>query len=147
MTQHHPLTTRPGLRIGILALTAGCAIALSACGSSNSSSSSTTSSSSAGSSSAPSGAAEAGAAQTLAVSVKGSTVTPTPTTVELKVGQTLRLTVTSDHDDELHAHGFNQEVEIKAGKPVTLDLSTNVPGTYEVEMHHPSLRLLKVLVQ
>jgi plastocyanin len=147
MTQHQPLTTRPGLRIGILALTASSAIAMSACGPSNSSSASTTASSNTGSSSGPSGATEAGPAQTLDVSVKGSTVTPTPTTVEIKVGQTLRLTVTSDHDDELHAHGFNQEVEIKAGKPVTLNLSTNVPGTYEVEMHHPSLRLLKVLVQ
>lgn len=147
MKQHTLPAPRRGLTMSVLALSAGCTIALSACGSATSSTGSAGSSSSAGKPSAQSSASAQGANKSFQVTVKGSSVTPTPTTIQLKAGQVLRLTVTSDHDDELHAHGFNQETEIKAGQQATLELSTNVPGTYEVEMHHPSLRLLKVLVQ
>jgi hypothetical protein len=55
--------------------------------------------------------------------------------------------VTSDHDDELHAHGFNKEVPLKAGQPTTLDLTTTQPGIYEVETHEPPLRLLRIVVR
>ncbi|KQZ89069.1 hypothetical protein ASD62_06880 [Phycicoccus sp. Root563] len=88
----------------------------------------------------------AGAKQ-LSVTVTGKKVSPSPGVVELRVGQVLRLTVTSDHADELHAHGFEKEAELVAGTATTLDLVTDQPGTYEVETHHPALRLLKVQVR
>jgi plastocyanin len=94
---------------------------------------------SSGSSSAP--------GRTLRVTITGRTVTPAPSQVDVKPGQTLTLVVTSDHDDELHAHGFEVEKELKAGVPTTLVLRTDLPGVYEVETHHPPLRLLSVAVQ
>jgi hypothetical protein len=74
-------------------------------------------------------------------------VTPAPTTVDLAIGETLTLTVTSDHDDELHAHGFDVEEELTAGKPVSVEITGRAPGVYEVETHHPELRLLKIAVK
>jgi uncharacterized cupredoxin-like copper-binding protein len=84
---------------------------------------------------------------TLRVTVKGKDVTPAPGDFELRAGQTLHLTVTSDHDDELHVHGFEKEVSLSAGRPTTLDLVTSQPGSYVVETHHPELRLLTIQVR
>lgn len=87
------------------------------------------------------------AGTTLRVTVTGKEVSPAPADFELKAGQRLRLTVTSNHDDELHVHGFNKEVPLTAGHPTTLDLVTSQPGSYVVETHHPELRLLTILVR
>ena len=62
------------------------------------------------------------------------------------IGETLTLTVTSDHEDQLHVHGFDVEKALPAGTPVSVELTGKTPGVYEVETHHPELRLLKVAV-
>jgi heme/copper-type cytochrome/quinol oxidase subunit 2 len=74
-------------------------------------------------------------------------VTPAPAQLDLPVGSTLELVVTSDHDDELHAHGFDVEAPLKAGMPTTLRLTGTEPGRYEVETHDPALTLLTVAVR
>ena len=63
------------------------------------------------------------------------------------MGQALTLTVTTDHDDELHAHGFEVEQNIKAGVPTTITLTGKDPGVFEVELHEPPLTLLTVAVR
>ncbi len=83
----------------------------------------------------------------LNVTIKRRSITPPPASIELHQGQTLRLVVTCDHDDELHAHGFDKEVTLKAGQPTTLDLTATDPGVYEVETHHPELKLFSVMVR
>jgi plastocyanin len=93
------------------------------------------------------GVSSTGSVKRLEVTVKGTTVTPAPAQVELPVGSTLELVVTSDHDDELHAHGFDAEAAIKAGVPTTLRLTAKEPGSYEVETHEPALTLLTVAVR
>ena len=122
---------------------------LAACGGSSeppaAQGSSTGASSSGASSAAASSTSAAG--RTLRVTIAGRTVTPAPSQVQVKPGETLTLVVTSDHDDELHAHGFEVEKELKAGVPTTVVLKTDLPGVYEVETHHPPLRLLSVAVQ
>jgi hypothetical protein len=67
--------------------------------------------------------------------------------VDLQVGETLTLVVTSDHDDELHAHGFDVETKLVAGAPTTIPLTGKQPGLYEVETHETPLRLLMVAVR
>lgn len=74
-------------------------------------------------------------------------MTPAPAQHDLPVGATLELTVTSDHDDELHAHGFEVETPLKAGVPATVRLTASVAGSYEVETHDPALTLLTVAVR
>ncbi|GAB3080720.1 hypothetical protein GCM10027053_51340 [Intrasporangium mesophilum] len=105
------------------------------------------SSSSPGSPAGSTVSASTGAVKRLTVTITGSTVTPAPAQVDLPVGDTLELVVTSDHDDELHAHGFDQEATLKAGVPTTLRLRAKEPGLYEVETHEPPLTLLTVAVR
>jgi plastocyanin len=81
------------------------------------------------------------------VTVTGNRVSPAPTTVDLAVGETITLTVTSDHADELHVHGFDIEQQLPAGRPVSVELTGQSPGVYEVETHEPALRLLKIAVR
>lgn len=120
------------------------AVVLGAC--SSASPSAGTASSAAGSAAGSSQAGAASSARTIDVTVKGTSITPAPATIPLKVGETINVVVTSDHDDEVHAHGFEVEKEVKAGVPVTLQLTGDVPGVYEVELHHPALTLLQIAV-
>lgn len=83
----------------------------------------------------------------LLITITGRKVDPAPSTVTLAVGQSLTLVVTSDHDDTLHAHGFDVEKVLVAGQPTTVTLTGKAPGSYEVETHDPELRLLVVDVQ
>ena len=144
-----PTVTNPTPR-RLLSYAAGLALVagLAACGGSPSSVSS--SSGSAGSAPASSSGTSSGTqskGRTLSVLVRGKQVSPAPSTVDVAVGQSLTLTVTSDHADELHIHGFDVEEELSAGKPVTVTITGKQPGTYEVETHHPELLLLKIAVR
>jgi len=87
-----------------------------------------------------------GVTRSLSVTVSGTTVKPAPTQVDLTVGDTLTLTVTTDRDDSLHAHGFT-ETELKAGQPSTVRLTAAETGVFEVETHEPELLLLTVAVR
>ncbi|HEY6741358.1 MAG TPA: hypothetical protein VI110_03295 [Lapillicoccus sp.] len=109
--------------------------------------SSTSSTSAASSSTSTSGTPTVLPGRTITITVKGSTVTPPPAQVDLPVGEMLTVVVTSDHDDELHAHGFEVEVPLKAGVPTTITLTGKDPGVFEVELHEPALTLLTVAVR
>ena len=87
------------------------------------------------------------AVRTITITVRGKTVTPAPSRVSLKKGETLRLVVTTAADDILHAHGFGVEKPLLAGKPTTADLVGAEPGQYEIETHEPALLLLVVRVR
>lgn len=151
MTRTPALRTRPALVLGVAVLAA---TVLTGCSGTSTNGASSAPSTSAASATTPAASespstptpspSETG--RTLAVSVTGSTVKPAPATVDLPVGQTLTLTVTSDHADEVHAHGFEVEKEVAAGGTATLVLTAKDPGVYEVEMHHPALLLLKIAV-
>ena len=84
--------------------------------------------------------------RTITVTVTGTKVVPDPATVPLKPGEALTLVLTSDHDDEVHAHGFEVEQKVKAGVPLTMVLKIDAPGVYEVEMHKPALTLIQIAV-
>ncbi|HET7475588.1 MAG TPA: hypothetical protein VFJ97_06130 [Dermatophilaceae bacterium] len=81
------------------------------------------------------------------VVVTGRKISPPPETVDLRVGQTLTLTLTVNHDDRLHAHGFDVEEKVTAGRPLTVALTAEQPGVYEVELHDPELRLFEVAIR
>lgn len=81
------------------------------------------------------------------ITVTGKQVSPKPATVNIAVGETLTIAVTSDHDDELHAHAFDIESDVKAGQPLEVTIKGAAPGVYEVELHEPELRLFQVAVR
>ena len=86
---------------------------------------------------------------TVAVTVtrEGDTFTPNGERVELEVGQTLDLTITSDVPGEFHVHSTpEQEIAYDAGTSehqITIDR----PGVVEVESHEPASIVLQLEVR
>lgn len=81
------------------------------------------------------------------ITVTGKKVNPPPAMVNLAVGESLAITVMSDHDNTLHAHGFDIEQVVKAGQRLHVTAKGSKPGVYDVELHDPELRLLQVAVR
>jgi hypothetical protein len=75
---------------------------------------------------------------TLDISIKDDQVSPNGEKVDVAKGQTVKMTVTSDSDDEIHAHtgGEGFELEVMAGKPATGEFVASEAGSFEVESHH-----------
>ena len=68
---------------------------------------------------------------------KGKTI-PSGEKINVRVGQKVILNVTSDADDEIHAHigGEGYELQVKAGTPAKGEFTLDSPGSFEVESHH-----------
>lgn len=87
------------------------------------------------------------ASRRIDITVTGKQVTPTPALINIAVGESLTIAVTSDRDDELHAHGFNIEKRIKAGQRLEITVKGAQPGVYDIELHQVDLRILQVAVR
>jgi hypothetical protein len=145
VTRHRVTRHRVALAAAVVS-----ALALGACTTSSPAGGSTTRAPAGGSttsSATSSSAATPSNTTVVRVSIRGKDVSPAPGNVNVALGTMLRLVVTSDHDDQLHAHGFDVEVTLKAGRPTTLDLRATTPGIYEIETHHPPLTLMHVVVR
>jgi heme/copper-type cytochrome/quinol oxidase subunit 2 len=75
---------------------------------------------------------------TIDITIAGGQVTPNGKKINVELGQTIVLNVTSDEHDEIHAHteGDGYELEVAPGKQATGEFELNSPGSYEVESHH-----------
>jgi hypothetical protein len=58
-----------------------------------------------------------------------------PDRVEVRVGATVQLEVTSDVADELHVHGYDEALGLPPRAPATLRFRADIPGAFEVELH------------
>lgn len=59
----------------------------------------------------------------------------------------LVLEIVSDKADEVHIHGYDKEAEVAAGKPTRIEFTANIPGEFEVELHHSEVELCELQVQ
>lgn len=84
------------------------------------------------------------AVTTITIELANGKVSPNGSRIDLTKGDTFVLDITSDRDDEVHVHGFDKEIEVKAGKRVKVEMVADRTGRYEVESHHPEL-LIAVL--
>jgi hypothetical protein len=77
-------------------------------------------------------------ALTIEITIAGGRVTPNGEKIKVDVGQQVILKVSSDEDDEIHAHtdGNGYELEVKAGEPARGSFTLDSPGSFEVESHH-----------
>lgn len=82
-----------------------------------------------------------------AITVVAGKVRPPSGWLELRKGQTVSITVTSDVADELHVHGFDVKAALPAGKPVTVRFAADMTGVFEVETHGGKLVLLQLAVK
>jgi plastocyanin len=78
--------------------------------------------------------------------IAGGKVSPGTQTVKASVGQKVKITVTSDIDDQLHVHGYDKEVELKPGKPGSVTFTADTKGTFEIETHESGKLLAKLVV-
>src|SRR3954453_2007324 len=97
-------------------------------------------------SSAPSGSAT-GCGVGPQITVKGSTVSPPPSTLDVRAGCPVSLTITADRTSEVHVHVVDLEKPITAAKPLTIDVPPAQQGESDVELHDPDLLLVKLAVR
>jgi hypothetical protein len=87
---------------------------------------------------------------------------PAPTTVSIRVvggvpqggiarpeverGDRVVIVVRSDVGDAVHVHGYAVERVVTPGKAVRLPFTADIPGRFEVELHHPDTVLAVVTV-
>ena len=83
-------------------------------------------------------------ALTIDIRISNGRVDPNGKKIDARRGQTIVLNVTSDADDEIHAHTSDQgyELAVKAGQSTHGELVASQPGRFEVESHN----LEKVIV-
>jgi plastocyanin len=81
------------------------------------------------------------------VVVAGGKVVEGPKRAEVRLGETVRLEVISDHADTVHVHGYDKEFDVGPGKAGVLELAAKIPGTFEVELHDAELVLMQLRVR
>lgn len=64
-----------------------------------------------------------------------------PELIQVRQGDSLMLTLISDHADELHVHGYDLELELKPGEAATLSFEATHTGRFDLELHHAHLEL------
>ena len=54
--------------------------------------------------------------------------------IEVDKGDTIRFTVKSDADHEIHMHGYDIAKDVEAGGEVTYDVPADIDGIFEIEI-------------
>jgi threonine synthase len=126
------------------------ALAVAGCGSGDNGSGgsgSTPVGATAGNTSASASASTSSNSTNVEVTIADGKVAPDPSRkVEVATDDHVHISVTSDHADEVHVHGYDIEKEVSAGGTVTIDFTADIPGQFEVEAHKLSPSLLFTLV-
>ncbi|MDF5755771.1 hypothetical protein [Spongiactinospora sp. TRM90649] len=81
------------------------------------------------------------------IAVRDGRVAPPPGRLEVKVGERVSLSVTSDRADEVHVHGFDVGGKLVPGKPLTVTFVADRTGVFEVETHESGLLLTQLAVR
>lgn len=68
--------------------------------------------------------------------VKDGKLVSGPATLAVAQGDAVRLRVQSDRDDELHLHGYDLELPLKAHDTGQLDFTADRSGRFDIELHH-----------
>ena len=84
--------------------------------------------------------------QVVEVSLKDGKATPNGDRLTVDKGTILRLEITSDHDDEVHVHGYDVEIPVTAGATVKKEITLDQVGRFEIESHEPALTIVQLVV-
>ncbi|WP_375000521.1 hypothetical protein [Aeromicrobium sp. CTD01-1L150] len=82
------------------------------------------------------------------VEIADGEVSPQGERVEVTVGEPITISVTSDHEDEIHVHA-DPEVSIFAepGETVEETFTIDTPGQAAVESHHLGVTIVQLVVR
>ena len=83
---------------------------------------------------------------TIAVVIADGKVSPNAENVRVKEGQTVQVTITSDVDESIHVHGYDQTAEASPGKPGAVTFTADVKGVFEIETHESAQLVAKLIV-
>jgi heme/copper-type cytochrome/quinol oxidase subunit 2 len=65
---------------------------------------------------------------------------------EAALGEQVVLRFTSDVADEIHVHGYDKTVDLVPGSTAEIALTTDIPGSFEVELHDLGKTLFQLRV-
>jgi hypothetical protein len=81
------------------------------------------------------------------VTIEDGEITPLGETVEAEVGQEIELVVDSDAHDEFHVHSEPEHAfQIEEGEDQRFTFSIDEPATYEMESHELGVVILKLQI-
>lgn len=83
---------------------------------------------------------------TIAVVIADGKVSPNAENVRVKEGETVQVTITSDVDESIHVHGYDQTAEASPGKPGAVTFTADVKGVFEIETHESAKLVAKLIV-
>ncbi|MFG3558854.1 hypothetical protein ACGGAQ_31215 [Micromonospora sp. NPDC047557] len=83
----------------------------------------------------------------ITVTIAKRRISPPTGRVTVAKGQLVRITVTSDADDELHVHGYDLGARLPAGTPGSVEFRAEKTGLFEVETHETELVLFQLVVR
>jgi hypothetical protein len=96
----------------------------------------------------PATSASSAVTVTVTIVIEDGRVTPQGKRVEVKVGEPVNLSITSDADEEIHVHSDPEhEYKVGPGEAVTESLTIDTPGQVAVEAHHLDVTIAQLVVR
>lgn len=86
------------------------------------------------------------AARELTAKIAKGDVTPSAERVEVKVGTLVKITVTTDTEDELHVHGYDKKLTVVPSTARTLTFLADKTGRFEIEFHKADKLIYQLVV-
>ena len=68
-------------------------------------------------------------------------------TETVRLGEKVRLRVTSDVAEEVHVHTYDVMADVAAGQTAEIELTATIPGRHEVELEKKGKQLLELEVK
>ncbi len=84
------------------------------------------------------------AAPTVSVQFVDGSVVDGPPSVDLDVGDTVVIEITSDVDEQLHIHGYDILVDIEAEEANVIEFRADLPGRFEAEFEGRHQMVLEI---
>jgi len=81
------------------------------------------------------------------VAFTGGQVVGGPRKEAVRLGERVRIRVTSDVPDEVHVHTYDLRAEVAPQQPAEVEVSATIPGRHEVELERSSKQLLTLEVR
>ncbi|MBO30843.1 MAG: hypothetical protein CL439_05460 [Acidimicrobiaceae bacterium] len=80
------------------------------------------------------------------VEIESGTVVGGIQRLKAKIGDQVRITVSSDVEDEFHLHAYDLTLQISPNEPATLIFEADIPGVFEGELHDAGYQILSLEV-
>jgi hypothetical protein len=88
-------------------------------------------------------------AQSFVLAVRDGRLASGPALLQVRQGEPVRLTVTSNRADELHLHGYDLHLLLRPDQPAVLEFPATSAGHFAFELHQADVELgaLEVMPQ